>query len=59
MAASTRSRTCVWRRLDTRLGPSTYRYQSLVDGKVRFGARLSVDRDGAVQRYARLFQRLE
>jgi len=42
----------------TRLGPSTYRYQSLVDGKVRFSARLSVDRDGAVQRYARLFQRV-
>ena len=37
---------------------STYRYQSLVDGKVRFSARISVDRDGAVHRYAGLFQRL-
>ena len=43
----------------TRLGPSTYRYQSLVDGEVRFSARLSVDPDGAVRRYARLFQRLD
>jgi uncharacterized protein len=42
----------------TRLGPSTYRYQSIVEGKVRFSARVSIDREGAVRRYAGLFQRL-
>jgi hypothetical protein len=42
----------------TRLDSSIYRYQSLVDGKVRFSARISVDRGGAVRRYAGLFQRL-
>lgn len=43
----------------TRLGPSTYRYQSLVDGKVAFTAQLTMDGDGAVRRYAGLFQRLD
>lgn len=42
----------------TRLSRTAYRYQSLVDGKVRFSARIEVDRQGRVERYAGLFQRI-
>jgi uncharacterized protein len=42
----------------TRLDRTTYRYQSLVGGKVRFSARIRVDRQGRVARYAGLFDRV-
>jgi hypothetical protein len=42
----------------TRLDRSTYRYQSLVDGVVRFTARIVVDQRGRVERYAGLFERV-
>ena len=42
----------------TRLDRTTYRYQSLVEGKVQFSARIQVDREGRVDWYAGLFERV-
>ena len=43
----------------TRLGDREYLYQSLRDGAVVFEARLEVDATGLVERYERLFERVD
>lgn len=43
----------------TRLAGRTFRYQSLRDGKVVFQAQLELDEAGLVERYERLFERVD